>query len=193
MTNEILELITESYETGNITLEEANYLVDKISEDNAGKGVNRTYINATKTLAKEYKEAKKKIKKHISSKEFDKARESINDARAQLRELKSYINGLPREIKDDVLSHAIPALAGVLGGVAATVGMSDGDTRNVVSGIGASLGYGAMSAGVSVANAYVKGSDINNFKSELDRRISKEEKMLDKMDKLLAKKEIKYQ
>ena len=190
MTNEILELITESYETGNITLEEANYLVDKISEDNAGKGVNRTYINATKTLAKEYREAKKKIKKHISSKEFDKARESINDARAQLRELKSYINGLPREIKDDVLSHAIPTLMGVLGGV--VVAMSD-DDHNLGSVLRSSLGYGALNAGSSVANAYVKGRDMNNFKSRLDQAISKEEKMLDKMDKLLAKKEIKYQ
>ena len=190
MTNEILELITESYETGNITLEEANYLVDKISEDNAGKGVNRTYINATKTLAKEYREAKKKIKKHISSKEFDKARESINDARAQLRELKSYINGLPREIRDDVLSHAVPTLMGVLGGVAVAMNADDHDIGSV---LGSSLGHGVVFAGLSVGNAYISGRDMNSFKSNLDRAISKEEKMLDKMDKLLAKKERKYQ
>lgn len=191
MKNEIRELIVESYEVGNITLEEANDLVNKISEDNARKGVNRTYINATKTLAKEYKEAKKKIKKHISSKEFDKARESINDARAQLTELKTYINGLPREVKDDVLSYAVPALLGALSG-AILVNDIDDDVHPVRN-LAAGLLTGTLITGAQASKAYISGSEINAFKQRLDATISREEKMLDKMDKLLAKKERKYQ
>ena len=198
MKNEILELITESYEAGNITLEEANYLVDKISAATAGQSVNRTYINTTKTLAKEYKEAKKKIKKCISSKEFDKARESINDARAQLNELKTYINGLPREVKDDVLSYAVPVLATALGS-AGVIGRAwtTGEYTPCVSDkiehmrTGLSLGFlsGAVTSGASAAKAYAQGKDVNKFKRKLDASITKEEQMLDKMEKLLEKKE----
>ena len=202
MTNEILELITESYEVGNITLEEANELVNKISNSNAGKGVNRTYINATKTLAKEYKEAKKKIKKHISGKEFDKARESINDARAQLKELKEYINGLPREIKDDVLSYAVPALTTALGASAGLFAKAQFNaakysdcepdkTANPGTSLALGLLSGAVTAGTSAGKAYAQGKDINKFKQQLDASIKKEEKMLDRMEKLLTKKENK--
>lgn len=184
-TEKYIKSINERCESGFISEEERNVLLE------AANATNRQYLQALKKLNTEFTAKEKLIKTAIKAKNYEKAKDLIDEAEELLDDMIDEVKAIPEDIEDAIIAQVSSALAEGL-----TMGAFRLLLGDLKSAIQVTVNWGLFTGFLNAASSvwsYNKGEDFNIYRKRVLNRLNDNRRVLSNLKNKVLKKEIAAQ